>query len=411
MDHDRTYPSRTRSRNAAAPDPTPNDSGPRRRNKTPILVALAALLVVAIAGTTYLVVQQLHDKTAATTAHNTPDATAPSATATPDLTFPANNGWTSVAPVGYGDTQFAAVVPERGYLCGTSSDGNTHTFGVTKDRGQTWRFSNSPASYRTCFLQVSLSNPLDVTLTSINEPGDGQLAYIDAHYSTDGGQTWKAAPIPPKTIVPSSLLWSGIYLYVRFGNTLEVSNNGGAFTPIALSNILPGETDVYLTSTVATADTFYLNVQTKACQSSCGILLASSNGGASWSKIPNNGNVLLEQVVGNTFYGSVLDNQPFVTSVERSTDGGASWQTIAFPPLPGNVNTSGYLVAPDQTIYTSSLAGVAALRNGAWVVLPVSTSDTDSIQVTGFSLDANGHIQKVWGHDDSYHAGVYWHSV
>ncbi len=79
MDHDRTdrnYPSRTRLEYAAAPDSTPNDSGQRRRNKAPILVALTALLVVAIVGTTYLVLQQLHDETATTTAHNTPGARA-----------------------------------------------------------------------------------------------------------------------------------------------------------------------------------------------------------------------------------------------------------------------------------------------------------------------------------------------
>jgi BNR/Asp-box repeat protein len=392
-------------------DPEYGDSGQRPRNKTPILVALVALLVAAIAGASYLMAQQLQGQSAATTASKTAGASQPSATTRPDLTIPANNGWTSVAPSSYGDVQFTAAMPERGYLCGSGSDNKNHIFGVTKDHGQTWSISDSPALYMTCSLQLSLSNPLDLTLTSINEPGDGQSAYVEAHYSTDGGKSWKAAPIPPNTLVPANLFWSGQYLYLARQYSLEVSMNGGPFTSIPLSGIVPGESDVFLTSAVATADTVYLNVQTKGCQSPCDILLASSNGGASWAKIPNSGNVLLQFVQGNTFYGNVLNGQPFVTSVLRSTDGGATWQTIAFPPLPGNVNTSSYLVAPDQTIYTSSLAGVAALRNSAWSVLPVSSSDRDFIQVTAISLDASGHPQKVWGVDGGIHPGIYWHNL
>ncbi|HEY7343001.1 MAG TPA: hypothetical protein VH591_19160 [Ktedonobacterales bacterium] len=405
MDHDRIY---TPLRYAEPPDPKYDGSRRRSGRKILILGMLVALMLATIAGTAYLEVRLLHGESSVQRIPSVPVAIA---TATPDRSLPINNGWTPVAPTGYGSIQFSEVIPERGYLCGSSSDGATHVFGVTTDRGQTWSIGNSPASYMTCSLQLSPGYPLDLTLNSINEPGDGQLAYIDAHFTTDGGKSWRAAPIPQKTLMPGGLLWSGTYLYLWYGNTLRVSNNGGPFTPLGLSTILPGEADVYLTSMVAASDTLYLNLQTKACQSPCNILVASSNGGASWTKAPDDGDIFLEQVVGNSFYGRVLGSQPFVTSVLRSDDGGASWQTISFPPLPNDATTSDYYVAPDQTIYTSSLAGVAALRNGAWTILPVSSSDLDGMQVTAVSLDANGHPQKIWGYDDGKHPGVYWHSL
>lgn len=411
MNRDRTAGTGNTSGYPATSYPEYGDLEQRPRNKTPILVVLAALLMAAIAGTTYLTVQQLQGQSATTAASKTPGASKPSATTTPDLTMPTNNGWTSVAPSGYGDVQFSASNPQRGYLCGSNTDNKNHIFGATTDGGQTWHIGNSPATYTTCTLQLSPSNPLDLTLTSVNEPGDGQSAWVEAHYSTDGGQTWNAAPIPPNTLVPASLFWSGQYLYLARQYSLQVSMNGGPFTTIPLSSIAPGESDVFLTSAVAAAGAVYLNVQTKACQSPCSILLTSANGGASWTKVPNQGNVLLQFVQGNTFYGNVMNGQPFVTSALLSADGGATWQTIAFPPLPGNVNTSSYLVGPDQTIYTSSLAGVAALRNGAWVVLPVSSSDRDSVEATAISLDPSGRPQKVWGVDGGVHPGIYWHSL
>lgn len=412
MDDDLTYPAPTMS------DPRPDDS--RRRNKTPILAALVLLMMATIAGTSYLVLLQLHAPdtgkggsalpptitTIATTAPTTPTA---------DLAIPANNGWTAVSEAGFGDVRFAASEPRKGYLCGTKAIVNQHIFGVTMDGGETWKFSPSPASYTSCYLQISSSNPLDVTLTSVNAPGDGASAFVEAHYSTNGGQSWKVAPIPRNTTGGAQLLWSGPYLYLLLWNSLKVSVNGGVFSSVPMSRIAPGARQVTLGSAVATTNRLYLNVQTNACQSPCNILLASSSGGASWVTIPDNGNVLLEYIQGNVWYGAVMDGQPTLTAIMRSSNGGVSWETISFPPLPSGLEANSYLVASDQTIFVSTRGEVAALHNDTWQVYTFSMSENDiymdSLEMTTISSDGSGHPLKIWGHDEGQHPGTYWHSL
>ncbi len=414
MDHGRTYPSPTMANSGS------NDSQRRPWNKAPILAALAVLMVAAIVGTSYLVLLQLRtpDTVKTANAHTptpTTSATLPALTPTPDLSLPTNNGWTAITEASNGDVQFAADDPQKGYLCGTQGNGTQHVFGLTVDGGKTWSIGKSPASYTTCYLQVSPSNPLNLTLTSVNAPGDGADAFVEAHYSTNGGQSWKAAPIPQDTIGVAQLLWSGTYLYLLARNTLAVSANGGPFTQIAISAIAPGAQQVALTRAVVTANTLYLNVQTDACQSPCDILLASSNGGASWRRIPNSGHVLLEQVQGNALYGEVADGQPSLTTIMRSTNGGASWNAISLPTLPSGLEMNSYIVAPDQTIFVSTRGEVAALHSGTWKVYPFSVSENDvymdSIEMTTVSFDGSDRPLKIWGHDEGQHPGTYWHSV
>ena len=119
MDDDLTYPAPTMS------DPRPDDS--RRRNKTPILAALVLLMMATIAGTSYLVLLQLHAPdtgkggsalpptitTIATTAPTTPTA---------DLAIPANNGWTAVSEAGFGD-----VVEHEALAAATEQHGDRHS--------------------------------------------------------------------------------------------------------------------------------------------------------------------------------------------------------------------------------------------------------------------------------------------
>ena len=416
MDYDRTYPSR--------PAPTTANSGPddsgRRRGKAAILTALAVLMVAVIAGTSYLVVAQLHASDPGKTAHaSAPTATAqttiPVTTPTPDRSLPTTNGWTSVTAAAFGDTQFAASNPQRGYLCGSMGYGNERVLGSTTDGGQIWSIGKSPASYTSCYLRISPTNPLDVTLTSVNAPGDGASAFVEAHYSTDGAKSWKAAPIPPNTLGEAQLLWSGPYLYLALRDTLQVSVNGGPFTVIAMANLGLGAREMTLTSAVATADRLYLNVQTSACQSPCNILLASSNGGASWAKLPNNGNVLLAQVQGNVLYGGVMDGQPYLTTIMRSSNGGTTWNPVSLPTLPSGLEITSYVIAPAQTIFVWTRGEVAALHDGMWKVYPFSVSKTDvymdSLEMTAVSFDGSGHPLKIWGHDEGAHPGIYWRSV
>lgn len=389
------------------------------RHKAPVLVALALLLVAAVIATSLFLGQQLRGHASGSSASNTPASAGnvgtPAATVAAQP-LPTDNGWTAISQAKFGDIEFSVSDPRRGYVCGTLDADNQRVFGVTTDGGQTWHIGNSPASYTTCSLQISPGNPLDLTLLSINAPGDGGATFTEAHYSRDGGQTWKAAPIPQNTTGGGQLLWSGHYLYLVLYNLLEVSVNGGPFTQIALSSLAPGTQQATISGGVATADKLYLNVQTSACQSPCELLLSSANGGTSWTKIANNNNsVQLDYIQGNTFYGSVRGDTPFITSIFRSTDGGATWNAMLLQPLPISADISSYVVAPDQTIFVtvfaSSLSGSAILRKGVWTIYPFSSNNQESIQVTAISLDASGHPQKLWGHSDGAHPGLYWHSM
>jgi hypothetical protein len=417
VDDDRTYASKTIADYPPPRDPGRDDFGPRQRKKAPILVGLAVLLVATIVGTTYLVMQQLHSDTlgpvaTATTALGTPT---PRATATPDGQQPTNNDWTLATAAAYGDAQFSASSPQTGYLCGTQADGKTHIFGVTTTGGQSWQVNTSPASYNECVLQVSPTNPLDVTITSVNGPGDGQSAYVDAHYSTNGGQSWQAAPIPPNTVGQMQLTWAGQYLYLmrtdyKGASTLQVNANGGGFVTIPLGGLIAGEPNPFLSGGLAGGNTYYLNIQTNACQSPCNTVLTTTDGGASWSKLPNNGNIFLDAVVGNTLFGTVRATT-FLQTIQRSSDGGASWDPTPAPTLTDGPGFSYYIVAPDKSLYTSFGGTVYAWLNGKWINFPFATGNQDSIELSAVSVNASGEIARLWGHDEGAHLGVYSHAL
>lgn len=389
------------------------------RRRAPLLVALAVLLVAVLVATSLVLAQQLRGRASGGPASNTPASVGnvgtPAATVAAKP-LPSDNGWTAISQAKFGDVAFSVSDPRRGYVCGTLDANNQRVFGITTDGGQTWHIGDSPATYPSCYLQISPGNPLNLTLVSVNAPGDGGSTFTEAHYSTDGGKTWKTVPLPQNTTGGGQLLWSGSYLYVVLYNLLEVSTNGGPFKQISLSSLVPGAQQVTLSGGVATAGRMYLNVQTSACQSPCELLLSSANGGASWTKISgDNPDVQLDYVQGNTLYGSVHGDTPFITTIFRSTNGGATWNPLLLQPLPISADISSYAVAPDQTIFVtvfaSTLSGVGVLRDGAWTIYPFSSNNQDSIQATAISLDASGHPQKLWGHGDGAHPGLYWHNV
>lgn len=412
-----SYPLRPRS------GPRANGRGNGGNNKTLILGALAALLVVVVVGSIALVLRDLQAQAPRTTSAPTstiPAATAANTTPTPDRRDPVNNGWTLVTQAKFGDIQFAPSSSQHGYLCGVTPDGQTRIFGTTSNGGQKWETGTSPAAYPTCTIHISPTNSQDVALTSINAPGDGNSAYVDAHYSTDGGKTWKAAPFAQNMLGPADMAWSGSSLYAWSGANkgngqqgfLKVRVNGGAFTSIDESKLLSGAQSVLIESAVASATKVYLNISYNGCASqNCEAIVASGDGGQTWTRIPNQSAIFVSAIVGSTLFGVSTQDVPFVTAVYTSADNGATWKSITLPPLSGSHGISNVVIAPDQTIFVSTTAGVSYLQSGAWTTFKVSSSDTDSIQVSEVSLGSNGRPQSVWGHDDSTHAGIYVHAL
>jgi hypothetical protein len=318
-----------------------------------------------------------HTATASTTASSTVLIIS-----TPSPTQAFGAGWARVTSARWGDVQFSASDRQRGYLCGNddTTGGVGRIFGVSTDGGQTWQIRPSPASYTTCGIQISPTDPLKVIVTSVNEPGEGQTAYLDAHYSSDGGQTWAKAPIPPQTLGPGGALWTGLNLFVMLRQSLQVSMNGGSFTSLDLRALGPGAQNINIMSAVASDSRIYLNLQYSDCANACTVIVASGDGGKTWSRIPNQSS------------------------------------RITFPALPGGATivtdvVRPYVVAPDGTIACATVSAVVYLRSGAWTQIAFSSTPADDLEVTTFSLGANGQPDKVWGMDAGKQQGLYWHDL
>ncbi len=414
-------------------EPLPPDE-PRPGGKLVVLSALAALLVVTLVGTTALVLRDLRAQGSPSMSTTLSVQATSTATVTPTPTTPPrspqDNGWTEYTAgvtggrVVSGDVKFSASSPQRGYLCGWDNSGRI-IFGLTIDGGQTWVVGPSPAAAAngSCSIQVSPSNALDIALTSVPGSCGGDSCFSsDAHYSTDGGKTWRAAPIPSNTFRLGGALWSGAYLYIWSGEIdsgpqpqhgfLKVSANGGAFASIDLSTLLPGAQNVSIGSVVASGTKLYLNLTYTGCSSqNCLAIVASGDGGKTWTPVPNQSSIQLMAVAAYTLYGQAPDPQVPQTLAEwTSSDSGATWTRLELPPLPGGQPIPLCLPGPDGTFVGQlQTLDVAYLRDGAWTILPFST-DASHLAV---SLDASGKPKAVWAADDGNGswAGIYWHAL
>lgn len=408
-------------------EPLPREPRPPRSPGMRVLLgALAALLVVTVVGTTALVIHNANSP--APQATRTP----PFARATATVRFltptpprePKDNGWTQVSRVA-GDVKFSASSPRRGYLCGSDQSG-PGIVGVTTDGGQTWGFGQSSAAYDSCSIQMSPTNALDVVINSEEGTCAAPCPRVDAHYSTDGGKTWNAAPIPQNTVAPGGAIWSAAYLYVwsgansdnRQSGFLKVSANGEPFVPLDLNTLLPGAQNISIESAVAGGTKLYLNLTFTGCSSqNCQTIVASDDGGKTWMQVPNQSNIQLMYVVDHTLYAQKVEGTN--TTLVFSTDDGASWTAQTLPPLPNGQALSlsdlgSWMPAPDGTFFTASpdLGEVAYLRAGVWTVIPFGPGP-DGYTVAAVSLGANGQPQRVWGLIDvqSSRAGIYWHTL
>jgi hypothetical protein len=246
---------------------------------------------------------------------------------------------------------------------------------------------------------------------------------MDAHYSTDGGQTWQAAPVPQNTLGPGFALWSGSYLYLLIGQnkdngqhgSFQVSADGGqTFAPIDLATLAPGQQNVGVLTGVASAAKIYLTIGYSGCGTGCMATASSADGGRTWTHVPTQSQIILGSIQGNYLYGTDSNSSPdhvFLSSIVRSIDGGATWSTITFPPAPSGPGIDNYVVAADQTIFADGPGSVFALHGGAWSTYPVSSSTQEGLTVSAISVGTDGHPQKIWGHDESNYSGIYWHSA
>jgi hypothetical protein len=402
----------------------PRTRPPQSAGRIALLGALAALLVVTVMGTTALVARDLHLRSSQTTLTTPGAATVPSwtPTPTPNVIDPQGSGWTQAPGGNFADVQFAQSNSLRGYLCGMN--GGTRLVGVTTNGGDTWQIGPSLAGYDYCSVQVSATNPLDVALRSSVAPCGDSCTGFDTHYSTDGGKTWKAAPFPPNTGPDASAVWAGQYLYIydygRQQGLLKVSANGGAFTSIDPNSLVPGASGVAIDEIVAGGATVYVSLAYTGCSAAqaCTSVVASGDGGKTWTRISNIFNMHLVWAAGTTLYGAILGGQKPV--IQTSTDNGTDWEPLALPSLPGGYRVNSgipgtLLPAADGTVFALDPRNdsIDYLRAGAWTLLPFPPLEADS-NLRTVTYGPDGHPQRVWVFNSSDLAAstsLYWHAV
>jgi hypothetical protein len=395
--------------------------------------ALAALLVVAMVAATAFLIGRLQTRLTPTVTASTPQdvvivrsgSSVVIETPRPSPS-PQELGWTQLTPAA-GDVRFSVSDPQRGYLCGIDAN-QSFIFGTTADGGQTWIYRPSPAAYEGCTIQIAPTNPLDIALTSQVEGGGcaAPCPPFDVHYSTDGGVTWLAAPVPPNTVAPGGALWSAGSLYVWAGANassgqsgfLKMSAYGAPFAPINLGALLPGGVQhVSIVSAVAGTSALYLTLTYDGCSSPpCQAIVASGDGFTSWTRASTQPGLQLMYVVGNTLYGQAMVGA--ATTLMYSIDSSASWHPLVLPPLPAGLTlTLGahpvWLPTPDGlVVVVPALSAIAYLHGGAWTLTPFSSAlYLDA--VTAVSSGANGQPHRLWGVSDAqaFSHGIYWHAL
>jgi photosystem II stability/assembly factor-like uncharacterized protein len=314
--------------------------------------------------------------------------------------------------------RFTQQSGQRGYLCGTDAGASERLFGVTTDGGNTWQIGSSPAGYDRCSLQVSATNPLDAILQS--DCGEG-CAEFDIHYSTNGGRTWAVAPSA------AGAIWAGQYLYIWTETSqpgfLKVSASGGAFTAIAPNALVPGASGVFIQQVVAGGAAVYVTIAYTGCSASqgCTAVVASSDGGKTWTRISNTFNMHVVWVAGTTLYDEIYPNYG---AVQTSTDNGATWNPLALPRQPDGTTAATeipgtLLPAADGTIFAldSKLGAIAYLRGGSWTVIPFSSWGVDG-PLGSVTFGPDGHPLRVWVISTAVIDGtssstplLYWHAL
>jgi hypothetical protein len=257
---------------------------------------------------------------------------------------------------------------------------------------------------------VSATNPRDVVLISTVGPCAGGCPGFDAHYSTDGGTTWTAAPFPVTTEPEAGAVWAGTSLYIWSDATpqapqqafLKVSANGGGFSALDLNALVPGASGVSSQQMVAGGMGVYVTLAYNGCSAAqgCTAVVASTDGGKTWARLTDVFNLHVVWAAGTTLYGKVFGPAPSV--LQTSSDNGASSQPLALPHVPDGTPVGTEIPGPllptaDGTLLAlDPHAGtIAYLRSGRWQVIPFSSAGADGPLGTVTS-GPDGHPQRVW---------------
>jgi hypothetical protein len=330
-------------------------------------------------------------------------------------------GWKPRGPDWAEDIAFSADT-SVGYACGHFPPEPVEFFGIYHVIENGWEMFPSSIEAPTngsCRVAVSPSNSADVVLivdqclrcTGSSAPTS------HVYRSYDGGATWNALTLPPAAFV-GDIVWTGqstLFLVAEVAKnagtatlptfTLLASRMGGPLTEIPARSLVGYDTSFGSMTLISSGVTLYASVNdTVRCSSSCTLHLQSSDEGRSWETQDFSNlairviNLEAAQPGGSTLFGWTFESAVGALFIQRSDDGGASWQ--ALPRLPVNLSTGGatLFAAPNGAVYAFCYGQANAVyalgaHAAAWQTLaPLPGGTPLTVQ-----YDAQGRAVALWG--------------
>ena len=332
-------------------------------------------------------------------------------------------GWNPAGPDWATNIVFSAD-GSVGYTCGAFPGKPFAFFAVYYIAENAWKIlptvPTAPIAVDGCGVSVSPVDSADLLLTidQCLRCTNGSVPTSLAYRSHDGGATWKALDLPPKTLITDSAWTNRSTLFLAAEGTSSVGTSTPPTFTLLVSRELGGEngplTEIsphslglfgggigYL-SLISNGMTVFVTGSDHRCTQNCAFIAESSDEGRSWDRDFSNLsiqtiNVAAAQYNTSTLIGSTFEQAALKFFVMRSDDGGASWR--ALPLLPVNPGTGGAVlsISPNGEVYAFCFGGadaVYALQNGASAWQNVASLPL-GYPVT-VQYDAGGHAVALW---------------
>lgn len=330
-------------------------------------------------------------------------------------------GWKPAGPDWATDIAFSADT-SVGYACGGYPGKPIAFFAVYRVAANTWETLNPPlavpAALDSCGVSVSPVDSADVVLTVQCLGCTGGSGLISLVYrSYNGGATWNALTLPSAALV-GDIAWTGqstLFLVAEVTKnagtatpptfTLLASRMGGPLTEIPARSLVGYDTSFGSMALISSGVTLYASVNdTVRCSSSCMLHLQSSDEGRSWQTQDFSNlairviNLEAAQPGRGALFGWTFESAVSELFIQRSDDGGASWQ--ALPRLPVNPTTGGatLFAAPNGAVYAFCYGQANAVyalgaHATAWQMLaPLPGGTPLTVQ-----YNAQGRAVALWG--------------
>lgn len=351
---------------------------------------------------------------ASATAMSTTAARTPAASPTaPSTGIPA--GWTDAHLVAGAVPRvaFAPTSPSIGYAVIMEPSG-TANVSATTNGGDTWQQLARPISNQDhCDISVDPTNARSVALVC-TPPASSGYAVLR---SFDGAKTWTQQKMGVTANCYAGTGWAGSTLLMAFAfcdgastqTQLVASVNHGAFVRLdhdgALSGIpLSGQ----IRMLAGFGSTYYVQMvtfQSAPPKFDNESVLASTDGGATWKTVAfaDGGQRTRLYAVSSdahTWVG-LYDSNPAQLAI--STDHGQTWHKLP-PPWAQAVGPDQVFVTPDETVYATGARSVYQDPDPLYAATPGATQWTSPLAIPqgagleAVSWDANGHPRKLWAY-------------